>query len=467
MKALSESDSKQLRKSLHTLLRTWSSLSLKSIEALDYFLIFRQSSLISPWLDPLEKRRKFNQFLENCIAELEKSRPRLASLLSARFIEGQTILFLAHRLNLSQDQINRRQREAIELLAQIIEVREFSARNQLAWQVRINLSLSPDFQWLARDSLLEQLIACLRRREPPYIIALTGLGGIGKTALAQLAVQQLAESRGFSAFEWVNMEEEMGAKTRAFTGTLSNQIADMLFQNHYTENAAADKMSRSLAESLKIEPRLIVIDGLNSRQSDVLLRYVHRWANPSKFLLIGRARFDNSSNLLHFPLPELNNAEAAEFLQNHIFGGVAHEEIALLDSQVLEIVALTGGNPRALKLVAEMLRILPLRIVSEAFAEGSDPKIETLYRNIYQPVWRLLSPESQQLLARLPNEAANEISYDRLRKFSGLEEPPLRRAVNQLVVHSLLEVCGSIEFPRYCVSRLTLTFMGTKLPATY
>ena len=131
---------------------------------------------------------------------------------------------------------------------------------------------------------------------------------------------------------------------------------------------------------------------------------------------------------------------------------------------VAVILALApGGNPLALRLVASLTAVIPLRDILDGLARSRPGPIENMYRAIYWEAWRSLSAQAQALLQAMPLTAETGALPEQMQAISGLDDDVFWSAVHELFARSLLEVRGSVHERRYSIHRLTETFLRTEI----
>ncbi|HUM69215.1 MAG TPA: sigma factor-like helix-turn-helix DNA-binding protein, partial [Chloroflexota bacterium] len=108
-------------------LRAWGNLTGTPDDLLTSLLIVQQEQANAQGRSPTS-RLAANQILFNGIQLLQKQDPTGAKILSLRFMDGETVLMVASKLNLSEDQVKRRQRDAIRRLTQILWEQETAVR---------------------------------------------------------------------------------------------------------------------------------------------------------------------------------------------------------------------------------------------------------------------------------------------------------------------------------------------------
>jgi hypothetical protein len=122
--------------------------------------------------------------LHTCLEELALHDQTSANILTWRYLGGETVPAVANRIHLGRDQFMRRQRQAIRALTQLILNKEEATRERRAREIE-SLLVPPSYDTLfGVEDTLQTLVALLLAPEPLRVVTLTGIGGIGKSSLA-------------------------------------------------------------------------------------------------------------------------------------------------------------------------------------------------------------------------------------------------------------------------------------------
>lgn len=313
-----------------------------------------------------------------------------------------------------------------------------------------------------RRALLEQL--CMEKT--PWLVAIDGIGGIGKTILATLLVHELVANARFAKFAWVSAKQtEFQPATGLHETTrpaLDEEtltallLAQLLAQPPLT--ASHQEKRALLIDLLKAEAHLVVVDNLETvADTTALLPFLRQLANPSKFLLTSRWSLQSESGIFCYSLHELNMTDTLAFLRHEAEVRGIQALIDARQAQLERIYRVVGGNPLALKLVIGQTRFLPLTQVLTNLQEAQGHQVRDLYTYIYWQAWQLLDDTGRRLLLVLPVESNS--TYGQLAALQLFDGATLQRALAQLLTLSLVQVRGDLEEPRYTLHRLTETFL--------
>jgi hypothetical protein len=299
----------------------------------------------------------------------------------------------------------------------------------------------------------------------PQVVAIVGIGGIGKTSLADAITRRIAGLFHFEGIIWLRSEPQtMSGRTLGPNLTFESLTAELASKLGLETSGTLEQRLVQVRHRLKDRPYLVVIDNLESdAETAYLLDHLNDLAEPSKFLLTTRTRPSPQTTVYHFPVGELSLADASALLQRHAQDiGIDLPE-ATRDSDSQAIYNIVGGNPLALKLVVSQLDLLPLSQVSEGLVSNRPGPIEDMYRHIYWQAWNILSPEARSLLQAMPLVGETGGLPDYLQVISKLSDDRFWPALRELRTRSLLEVRGTIRQKRYGVHRLTETFLRTEI----
>lgn len=454
------------RDHLHTgiqaALHAWRDLAGDAANLLEELLLV-QLERASMSSSPTTRRLATNQVLMQGLDMLKQQNPVGADILSLRFMDEETVLMVARKLDLSEDQVKRRQREAITDLTGVIWEQETAVRQQRAHQLQAQLMPADYTHLFGIEASSQQLLTHLQQSASPWVIAVVGIGGIGKTALADQVTRQIIPHFIYEQVIWVQVDPAESHPPDETYAQLLAQLAEKL-NLRLSPQATGEQRHNQLRQMLKSSPYLIVIDNLESG-ADVafMVDRLNDLANPSKFLLTSRVRPPVSASVLSLALAEMPLADSATFIR-HQAQTIGLPDLAAAPPEELQrIYEVTGGNPLAIKLVVGLTAVYPLPRILADLKEARSQEIEQLYRRIYWQAWHSLSPHSQTLLEMMPMTAAIGATPEQLQAMSQLDESKLWSAIGELVNRSLLELRGNAWERRYTIHRLTESFLYTEI----
>lgn len=414
-------------------------------------------------------RHTTNQLLLTVLEEMRQQRLPEADFLQRRFGDQTSIGQLAQHYSVAESTIYTMQREAIERATEAVYKVEAQARAAQRERLLRRLGVPAYGELVGVQPHVEHLLTQLRAEEPPWLVAIEGLGGIGKTALADALLRHIIEQDVYDEIGWVSAQQHRlnlgGAiNTVAQPALTADSLVEMLVQqllpNLGQMVPSSETLLRRLRTLLKQIPHLIVIDNLESLLDvEGLLPTLQDLANPSKFLLTSRDMLYTTPTIYHFKVPELNEAHTLQLVRQE----AAIRNLPLLatapDSALQPIYATVGGNPLALRLVVGQTHIYTLASILEHLCNAQGQTAENLYTYIYRRAWDGLDALSQDLLLIMPlvNPSGDDVAT--IAEVGGLDVNAVRQALNRLVALNLVDVHGAINERRYYIHGLTRTFL--------
>ncbi|MBV7330648.1 tetratricopeptide repeat protein [Chloroflexi bacterium TSY] len=340
----------------------------------------------------------------------------------------------------------------------------------------------PDQKLFGVEMALTEIEGAVNADDRSWLIAIDGIGGIGKTSLANTLIHRLVdraqtdgvdesgnEVQGTFRYQdigWISAKQEEYLPDRGVqeTGkpaldaeTLMDLLLAQLSDGPYPTGSSQEKRL-ALTQLLKEKVSLVVVDNLETAIDYAeLLPLLRHLANPSKFLITSRLSLAGQGDVYCHSLSELNRDDALAFLRYEAESRGMSTLMGATDEQLETIYATVGGNPLALKLVLGQLQFLPLDQVLMSLHAATTDRAEQLYSYIYWQAWQMLDQSSRYLLLTMP--VAPNATFAQLGAASGLEVDALQGALMQLRTLSLVEVGGDLSEPRYRLHRLTETFL--------
>ncbi|KAA3656026.1 MAG: hypothetical protein DWQ04_32290 [Chloroflexi bacterium] len=453
-----------MRTAVYAALRAWSDQAGTQKNLLEDLLLVRAKREGINGNGPAAYRLAANQVLLDGIEILRKQNAESARLLTARFLDGEKIQKVANRLYLSTDQVKRRQRDAITGLTDIIGGQETALRQKKAHSLKSQLIPATYRQLFGIASKKQALVKKLLLEDAPWIVALVGIGGIGKTSLADAALREAVDYFAYQQLIWLRIEKSDGLKSSPERwNQLLSQLAEKMLLDLTSVTSITERYAQ-LRQILKTVPSLIVIDNLESEtDAAYFVERLHDLANPSKFLLTTRVRLPETAAVWTVFLEELSRADSFKLI-NHHAQSIGLAELAQAEESILQpIYEAIGGNPLALKLVVGLALVLPLPQILKNLISVQHNAIEEMYRDIFWQSWQSLSENGRILLEIMPMAADIGMTPEQLLAVSSLDEQYLWTAITELANRSLLEVRGTAWERRYGIHRLTETFLRTEI----
>lgn len=319
------------------------------------------------------------------------------------------------------------------------------------------------------ERVVAEILDLLAAEKAPYLVMLAGLGGLGKTAVADAVAQEAIQRGAFAQVIWVAVDRDpsaMPADSDIFMRVLA-MLGEQLLPDKPPETNPHKLLSR-VRSKLNRHRCLIVIDNLEDReQTNRLISSLQGLVKPSKFLLTARHYPTPDSEITVLPLPGLSQEEAlALFRQQAEISGIG--ELAQLPAEMFaDIYHVVGGHPMALRLIPQLARRYPLAQVMADWQERGAGYIEQVYDSIYTALWQELQPSEKRLLAAMLSVAQVGAAPEHMRFVSDLPRHEFWPSVTKLVELCLLELRGTMAERRYGVHSLTLNFLQTHHDAIF
>jgi len=458
---------KDLPEAVHSALRTWHTGSPPA-PAWREMLIVAQHPAAPPAASPDSAVKELLLTVLNTLAE--QAGGDAAQILRLRFLDGFTAAETAQRLKLSEDIIYKRQQAAVAELAAFVWQAELEARRTRETRILGRLEIKEPPRLFGVDDKLAELAKVLVQEGSPWLIAVVGIGGIGKTSLADAAVRAQLPRPVFADVAWVSARQERfalwngghsdGEAAPALTleGLLDAVIDQLGFQD-LTRLPLAQRQD-SLRARLKVQPYLVILDNLETAADHrALVPDLQAFVNPTKVLLTTRHSLHEYPGVHNLSLDELLAADSLALLRHEAEERGLADVVAAPDGTLLPVYEVAGGNPLALKLLLGQMHSLSLFHVVEDLRQARGRRIDELYHFIYWRSWRLLSDQARRVLAIMPLVAESGGGLEQIGALSELADDELTVALQQLATLCLVNVQGTVEARRYSIHRLTETFL--------
>jgi hypothetical protein len=411
------------------------------------------------------RRLCLNEILLEALEQLGQQNGEASRLLRNRFLDGQTLREVAQAIGTGHHAVSRQQRAALEALAEVIMQQEMRLREKLANQINSHLLPASYDRLFGVAALQAELVEQLTAVSHPHLITILGIGGIGKTSLADAAVRQVIPAFRFDEVVWLRLEyQTLDGRSRSPEHSwqqIIDGIAAHIWPDSYRD-VGPKQREVQVRHRLKQTPYLVVVDNLEAEDDTAyVLAHLNDLADPSKFLLTTRIQPAGETAVFTLSLSELSRTDAEALMRHH----AERSTISLAEATAADFDAIykrVGGNPLALKLVISLLRDISLPHVLDNLVAQRGQDIAEMYQRIYRRAWDLLTPTAQQLLRAMQLVSEEGVTAEDLQTIylgDTIDETDFWPAIQSLRQRSLLEVRGSLRQRKYGIHRLTRTFL--------
>ncbi len=302
------------------------------------------------------------------------------------------------------------------------------------------------------EPLIEEIVNHLKMSSTRLIV-LTGIGGIGKTAVADAATREAIRQDLFARVVWFSAEEIPFHVSDEHNSPIAIALGHRLLLENRAESTPAKQLAR-LRFMLQRQPHLVVIDDLDA-SSPALLKQLQETIGSGKCLLTAQQQPAIDVETIHVSIPELPYEQAIQLLnyQVEVAGAAILQQARETDLQ--QVYAVVGGNPLALRLIPRLAKIYSLSEIIQGWQIGQPDHIARVYRSIYDDLWKTLLPIEQQLMRVMPFVAPGGGTRQYLQAISSLPGETLWPILTKLVESCLIEPHGHLYERKYGIHRLT------------
>jgi hypothetical protein len=406
------------------------------------------------------------------LQELQAEDSSAADLLRQRFLEGEPVRVVAGRWNVSQSLVLQRQRGAIVALARCLWREEAETLAERQRHILDRLEITAPVHLFGVSDKRADLLNLLDGPGSPWIIAVDGMGGIGKTTLADSIARHFAAQPRYVDVGWVSARRSLftlwGGLEQAERPALTyERLIDALLCQFDTEEATRLPLKRKLAglkQRLCTEPYLVVIDNLETAADyKTFVPPLHGLCDPSRFLLTTRHSLRDFPGVYSLTLDELSLTDSLDLLRHEAQERGFHALADAPDDLLGQVYQAVGGNPLALKLVVGQSFALSLPEVLKNLRLAQGQAAQELYRHLYWHGWQALSEPAREVLVTMPLVAEQGGDIAQIAAISELPEGTVSEALGELVSASLVNRVGGIQSRRFAIHQLTESFLAREV----
>ncbi|MEZ4862382.1 MAG: NB-ARC domain-containing protein [Caldilineaceae bacterium] len=410
------------------------------------------------------------QIIENGLQELAAKTEVEAKILRQHFLAGKPIQAIATDLNMAEGTVYNKQSEAITHLAEILYAQEEQLRTGYCCALEARLQPPSNSHLVGIDHHLTHLVELLCTPEPPWLIALAGIGGIGKTTLADAVARQAILRAHFDDIGWVTAKQQLFHAHRGLRAieqpalsadtlmrTLINQLQPEI---QLTPTMTLADLQQILCPRLNQRPHLIIVDNLETlADTEMLVDTLRDLANPTKFLLTSRASLFHETDVYHYPVPELPPVWTLSLVRQEARLRNLPDLLHASDADLQPLIETVGGNPLAIRLVVGQGHIHALDTILENLRTACGQTTEQFYTYIYRQAWDALDETARRVLLVMPLVSSLGGTLAHITKVSQMDAGAVTDALTHLVRLNLVDSRGDLHTRRYTIHNLTATFL--------
>ncbi len=314
------------------------------------------------------------------------------------------------------------------------------------------------------DALFTQTLTGLLQPDAPHVLCLYGLGGIGKTSLADKVTRAVIEKTVYHDVFWIRVDEHVDLKTLKL---LLTDATARLGGRKWAHQHLTTRWQR-LQAMFKERAYLVVIDNVeeNVHFGD-LIAFVDELVGPSKVLLTSRAYPTQFAEhgYQKISLDELPLSAAQEILQHYATVAAVPGLVDTVSAHQDDICAKLGGNPYALRLFVSMLSAgVTIESALQSLPTLQHEDTYRIYTRIFYKLWNeILTPSAKQVLQVMTSFAEHGATAAEIEQHSQLTNPMLGNVIGELRRFALLEQRGQHTADRYGIHRITNTFLLSEI----
>ncbi|GGO59382.1 ATP-binding protein [Streptomyces lasiicapitis] len=332
----------------------------------------------------------------------------------------------------------------------------------------------PLVEFVGRREILATLLATLKNPQIP-LITIKGMGGIGKTALAQEAVRTLAAENLFSTIFWRSTQTERFIGEGVVRTEVSDYSFDALIDDLLRHSQLAWSADESTATKEQIVRNwladidnqvLIVLDNLETvPDRDALVASLIEILGRGKILITSRYSILREC-AFSVDIGGLSRQDGIAFLTRT----AEHQNNANLMSAAPDTLArirdVAGGAPLAMQLISGQMDYQPveqvLRVIEEA---GFNDLSYAFYSFLFRRIWDELDGPARKVLVAMRHFEGNPTA-SAIQHTANVIDDEFYPATARLGQRSMLVMTRGRE-ARYSLHPLTRYFINTDIVARW
>ncbi len=372
---------------------------------------------------------------------------------------------------MSESNVHRKQREAIELFVLLFKEEEERQRRRRRYRFVERLPIPPEASLFGMDEVLDHLYSKISDINGPLLLSIEGMGGIGKTTAADALMRRAIDRDRFEDYGWVSAQAKawhpharLGTAEGAAHSTLDlleALIVQLIGSEALPSPFTIETGEARLARHLQGSSSLIVVDNLETMADlNRLLPIIRNLAGPTRFVLTSRQSLQPFANVFPLRLRPLGEQDSLSLVRYWAERSNLSDIATADDVHLRPIYETVGGNPLALRLVVGQAQYYDIDRVLESFRTGSGRAADQIYTYIYRQAWENLAANDRKLLLATPllPKEGGELSY--LAAVSKMNSGEFQDALENLIRCSLVDHRrNGLGDSRYTIHSLTRTFL--------
>lgn len=328
---------------------------------------------------------------------------------------------------------------------------------------------------IGREDETHSILASLRNPQAKSLIAVVGMGGIGKSAVTREIVDQAIQSNTFSASLWITAKlqsldklDELSTEEFVSYETVLKKVTSWIGAgSDFQKKNDLAKFEAEVHNAFLATPVLIVLDNLETSvdQSEIAEKFARLLHGTlSRALLTSREDFGKLGNLVETHLLKgLDVASSVQLLQEVARKQGVERILNANQTALKKIARAVGGMPLALQLSAGLLNSIDISVLLGDLEAIQSQEMRGLYEYLFAHAWRSLTDEQKDMLVAISSFDENEgVRSRNLQAAQVVKEDQFVDVIQALTAASLIEVSGSVNSTRYNLHPLTMNFIRSQ-----